>query len=159
MGTGTGDGDSLHGSQKLRLRNKTVLETSRKCHWPVEQNWEKLHEMQNASSSSVTWAVDLLFPNVTFFLSFLILFSFGCSGSSLLRGFSLVAASRGYSSLRCVGFSSRWLLLFWSTGSRYSGFNSCMGSAVAHGFSCSTACGIFPDQGSDPCTLYWQVDS
>ena len=33
------------------------------------------------------------------------------------------------------------------------------GSAVAHGFSCSIACGIFPDQGSDPCPLYWQADS
>ena len=25
--------------------------------------------------------------------------------------------------------------------------------------SCSTACGIFPNQGSDPCLLHWQVDS
>ena len=30
---------------------------------------------------------------------------------------------------------------------------------VAHGLSCSTACGIFLDQGSNPCTLRWQVDS
>ena len=36
----------------------------------------------------------------------LFIFIFGCVGSSLLReGFSLVAASRGYSSLRCAGFS------------------------------------------------------
>ena len=33
-------------------------------------------------------------------------------------GLSLVAASGGYSSLRCTGFSLRWLLLLWSTGSR-----------------------------------------
>ena len=25
--------------------------------------------------------------------------------------------------------------------------------------SCSTACGIFPDQGSNPCPLHWQADS
>ena len=25
--------------------------------------------------------------------------------------------------------------------------------AVAHGLSCSAACGIFPDQGSNPCPL------
>ena len=25
--------------------------------------------------------------------------------------------------------------------------------------SCSTTCGIFPDQGSNPCLLHWQVDS
>ena len=35
-----------------------------------------------------------------------------------VRGLSLVAASGGYSLLRCVGFSSRWLLLLWSTGCR-----------------------------------------
>ena len=36
-----------------------------------------------------------------------------------VHGLSLVAASGGYSSLRCAGFSLRWLLL-WSTGSRCS---------------------------------------
>ena len=41
------------------------------------------------------------------------------------RGLSLVAGSGGYSSLRCVGFSLRWLLLLWSTGSRSAGFSSC----------------------------------
>ena len=35
-------------------------------------------------------------------------------------GLSLVAANGGYSSLQCVGFSLRWLLLLWSTG-----FSSC----------------------------------
>ena len=45
-------------------------------------------------------------------------------------------------------------LLLRSTGSR------CAGSAiVAHGPSCSVACGIFPDQGSNPCPLHWQADS
>ena len=28
-----------------------------------------------------------------------------------------------------------------------------------HGFSCSAACGIFPDQGSNPRPLHWQADS
>ena len=36
-------------------------------------------------------------------------------------GLSLVAASRGYSSLRCAGFSLQWLLLLQSTGSRHVG--------------------------------------
>ena len=31
--------------------------------------------------------------------------------------------------------------------------------AVANRLSCSTACGIFLDQGSNPCLLNWQVDS
>ena len=39
-------------------------------------------------------------------------------------GFSLVAASGGYSSLRCVGFSLQWLLLLQSMGSRWVGFSS-----------------------------------
>ena len=30
---------------------------------------------------------------------------------------------------------------------------------VVHGFSCSLAGGIFPDQGLDLCPVYWQVDS
>ena len=45
-------------------------------------------------------------------------------------------------------------LLLRSTGSR------CAGSVVvAHGPSCSAACGIFPDQGWNPCPLHWQADS
>ena len=59
---------------------------------------------------------------------------------------SLVAASMGYSSLQCAGFSLRWPLLLGSMGSRHTGFSSChtMGSvAVVHGLSCSKACGIF----------------
>ena len=30
---------------------------------------------------------------------------------------------------------------------------------MAHGPSCSAACGIFPDQGSNPCPLHWQADA
>ena len=71
-----------------------------------------------------------------------------------VRGLSLVAASGGHSSLQCAGLSLSWPLLLRSTGSR------CAGSVVvAHGPSCSAACGIFPDQGSNPCALHWQADS
>ena len=38
---------------------------------------------------------------------------------------SLVVASRGYTSLRCMGFSLQWLLLLQSMGSRCAGFSSC----------------------------------
>ena len=67
---------------------------------------------------------------------------------------SLVAASRGNPSLRCVGFLLRWLLLLQSTGSRHVG-----SVVVVHRLSYSAACGIFPDQGSNPCPLHWQADS
>ena len=58
-----------------------------------------------------------------FFLSLFIIFIFGCTGSLLLKGFSLVVASGGYSSLGCADFS--WLLLLQSIGSRHLSFNSC----------------------------------
>ena len=38
-----------------------------------------------------------------------------------VRRLSLVVASGGYSSLRCAGFSLRWLLSLRSTGSRHVG--------------------------------------
>ena len=41
------------------------------------------------------------------------------------RGLSLVAASGGYTLLRCAGFSLLWLLLLRSTGSRCAAFSSC----------------------------------
>ena len=79
-----------------------------------------------------------------------------------LCGLSLVAASRGYSSLQFPGFSLWWLLLLRSTGSRHAGFSSCGTRAsvvVVHRLSCSAACRIFPAQGSNPCPLHWQADS
>ena len=69
-----------------------------------------------------------------------------------VQGLSLVAASGGHSSSRCTGLSRP--LLLWNTGSR------CAGSViVAHGPSGSAACGIFPDQGSNPCPLHQQAVS
>ena len=55
-------------------------------------------------------------------------FIFGCIGSSLLC--AEVVASGGYSSLRCAGFSLRWLLLLRSTGSGRVGFSSCGSRAL-----------------------------
>ena len=71
-----------------------------------------------------------------------------------MRGLSLVAASGGHSSSRRAGLSLSRPLLLRSTGSRHAG-----SVVVARGPSRSTACGIFPDQGSNPCPLHWQADS
>ena len=71
-----------------------------------------------------------------------------------VRGLSLVAASGVHSSSRCAGLSLSRPLLLRSTGSRRAG-----SVVVAHGPGCSAACGIFPDQGSNPCPLHWQADS
>ena len=69
--------------------------------------------------------------------------------------------------LWCIGFSLQWLLLSQSMGpmvlklSSY-GFQplQCSGSVImAQGLSCSAACGISLNQGSNPCLLHWQADS
>ena len=71
-----------------------------------------------------------------------------------MRGLSLVAASGGHSSSRCAGLSLSRPLLLRNTGSRRAG-----SVIVAHVPSCSVACGIFPDQGSNLWPLHWQADS
>ena len=63
-------------------------------------------------------------------------------------------ASGGHSSSRCAGLPPPQPHLLWSTGSRRAG-----SATVAHGPSRSAACGILPDQGSNPCPLHWQADS
>ena len=99
------------------------------------------------------------------FLSFIFLFFFKfylfilfhlwlCWVFVSVCGLSLVAASGGHSSSRCAGLSLSWPLLLRSTGSRRAG-----SAIVAHGLSRSAACGIFPDQGWNPCPLHWQADS
>ena len=71
-----------------------------------------------------------------------------------VRGLSPVAASGGHSSSRCAGLSLSRPLLLRSTGSRHA-----CSAAVAHGPNCSAACGILPDQGSNPRPLHRQADS
>ena len=70
-----------------------------------------------------------------------------------VRGLSPVAVSGARSLSRCAGLSLSRLLVA-EHGSRHAG-----SVVVAHGPSCSAACGILPDQGSNPCPLHWQADS
>ena len=89
-----------------------------------------------------------------FFFIFYFIYFWLCWVFVSVRGLSLVAASGGHSSSRCMGLSLSRPLSLRSTGSRR------LGSViVAHGPSCSAACGIFPDQGSNPYPLHWQADS
>ena len=92
--------------------------------------------------------------NVFFNFYFLFFYLWLCWAFVSVWGLSLVVASGGHSSSRCAGLSLPRPLLLRSTGSRHAG-----SVIVAHGPSCSTACGIFPDQGSNPCPLHWQADS
>ena len=57
-------------------------------------------------------------------------------------------------SLSNCGSRAQQALLLRSTGCRHAG-----SVIVAHGPSRSAACGILPDQGSNPCPLHWQADS
>ena len=85
-----------------------------------ESEWEPVQLIKCISQNTLSFVG--FFVNLFIYLYFI----FGCIGSSLLcTGFSLAAASGGYSSLRCAGFSLRWLLLLRSTGSRRAGFSSC----------------------------------
>ena len=63
----------------------------------------------------------------------------------------LFIAVRGPLTIAALSLSRPLLLR--STGSRRAG-----PVIVAHGPSRSTACGILPDQGSNPCALHWQAD-
>ena len=99
--------------------------------------------------------VCMVFFSPRYFLNIYLFIYFGlCWVFVSVRGLSLVAASGGHSSSRCAGLSLSRPLLLGSTGSRRAG-----SVAVAHGLSCSAACGIFADQGSNPCPLHWQADS
>ena len=85
---------------------------------------------------------------------YLYFISFGCTYLSLFifvatHRVSPVVASRGYSSLQCIGFSLRWLFSFQNMGSLI----------VIHGLSYPTACGIFLDQGSNLRAQHWQAYS
>ena len=92
----------------------------------------------------------------SFFFNFLNLFIYLwlCWVFVSVQGLSLVVANGGHSSSRCAGLSLSRPILLRSTGSRRAS-----SAIVAHGPSCSVACGIFPDQGSNPCPLHWQADS
>ena len=104
------------------------------------------------SSWFLTWLVFFFF-NIYLFIYLFIYLSL-CWVLVAVQGLSLVAASGGHSSSRCAGLSLSRPLLLRSTGSRRAG-----SVVVAHRPSCSAACGIFPDQGSNPCPLHWQADS
>ena len=90
----------------------------------------------------------------SFFFFFFFIYFWLCWVFVSVRGLSLVAASGGHSSSRWAGLSLSRPLSLRSSGSSRAG-----SGAVAHRLSCSAACGIFPDQGSNPCPLNWQADS
>ena len=95
-------------------------------------------------------------PLLSFFLDFC-LFIYICVFTLLgLRccGFSLVAASGGYSLVVVGG-----LLIAVPSFVVEHRFQGVWASVAACGLSCPVACGILLDQGPNPCPLHWQADS
>ena len=64
--------------------------------------------------------------------------------------------SRAAQALRCTGFSS---CLTWAQQLQLPGSRAQAQQVWCTGFSCSSACGIFPNQGLNLCLLHWQADS
>ena len=94
------------------------------------------------------------FLKIVFLFIYLFIYFWLCWVFASVRWPSPVVASGGHSSPQCAGPSPSRPLLLRSTGSRRAG-----PAIVAHGPSCSAACGILPDQGPNPCPLHWQADS
>ena len=100
------------------------------------------------------WLVYSFFFLIIYLFIYLFIYFWLCWVFVSVRGLSLVVVSGGHSSPWCASLSLSWPLLLRSTGSRPAG-----SVIVAHGPSCSAACGILPDQGSNLCPLHWQADS
>ena len=111
------------------------------------------------------WTWDLWKANYLGVVVFYLFFIFGCAGSpSLLGPFSscgerVLRSSCDAQASYCSGFS------YWGARAlELKDFSNCSLQStglviVAHGPSCSEACGIFPDQESNTCLLHWQADS
>ena len=97
--------------------------------------------------------------------NFIYLFLFDCAGSSLLCGLFSSSGDRGPLFVEVPGCPTAVASLVTEhrlQGTRASvvvarGFQSTGSIVVTQGLSCFAACGIFLDQGSNPCLLHWQA--
>ena len=77
-----------------------------------------------------------------------------CSNQGLLCSWDAPASP--CSRFSCCGVRA---LGAWDSGAAAPSFSGLGSIVVTLRLSCSAACGIFPDQGSNLCLLYWQMDS
>ena len=92
---------------------------------------------------------------LNYFLKNFVYLVLPASGLCCCAGFSLVVASGGRSSAAACGLLIAVASLV--AEQRLKGPRTSV--VVAHGLSCSLACGVFLDQGLNPFVLHWQVDS
>ena len=151
-------GPSVHGMSQARILEWVAIPSfSRGSSWP--RDWTRVSCIVCVCGGGAVRGCRILYylsHQGSLFIFFTLFkdFFFPLLGLPCCPGLSLVVLSGDYSSLLCKGFSLRWLLLLWNTGSR------CTGSVVmGHGLSCSTACGIFLAWVSNPCPQHWQADS
>ena len=112
------------------------------------------HVLAIVNRAAMNIGVRVSFLFIYLFIYFYLIYLWLCWVFVSVRGLSLAVASGDHSSSRCAGLSLSRPLLLWSTGSRHAG-----SAIVAHGPSCSAACGILPDQGPNPRPPHWQADS
>ena len=131
---------SNHLNQFLLVKMTLIQQKLHLCDWQLTN-----HSPDKLNLGSKIFSF-FFFLNLILFTLFIY---FGCVGSSF--------RARAFSSCSKRGplfIAVRGPLLLRSTGSRRAG-----SVIVAHGPSCSAACGIFSDQGSNPCSLHWQAGS
>ena len=104
--------------------------------WTALRAWQVLFRTEQILYCFIlTWRVSILFPYLFskrlhsdfFFFNFVYSFILLLPVLHLChcKDFSLVAMSRGYALLWCLGFSLLWLLPLQSTGSRHVGLSIC----------------------------------
>ena len=96
-------------------------------HLSVDGHLGCFHDLAIVNSAAVNIGVHVSFFFFNLFIYFWLHWVF-----VTVRRLSLVVVSGGYSLLRCMGFSLRWLLLLQSMGSRCAGFSSCGTRALEH---------------------------
>ena len=96
--------------------------------------------------------------SITKINAFAFVLIFGYPGSLLLRQFfpscSVRASLHGGFSVGACQLQSTWASVAAAPGLLSTG-----SIVVMNALSCPVVCGIFPDQGSNPCRLQWQADS
>ena len=120
-----------HSLSLLKLNNKMIFRESLLLYSKTSARTSEFHvdilKMPNVNKGGTRFSDCLI---IWFFFNLLLFFWLRCVFTAARR-LSLVAASGGYSSLRCAGFSVRWLLLLRSMGSRHTGFSSCSTREIA----------------------------
>ena len=145
----------LHGGSYLQISSRNLF-------------WDILKSSDRTFNSVICLNIMRQFSFLFFFLInlFIYLSIFGCVGSSsLCAGF--LQLPRAEATLDCGAWASHcgdFCCGARALGARASvvvahGLQSTGSVVVAHGLSYSVACGIFLDQGSNPCPLHWQADS